>query len=338
MFCIRCGTQLPDNAKFCSNCGAAIGTAGVSGEAGTQPAAQAAQPKAVIAPVGIAALNCPRCGAPIAPKFGEMVITCAYCGSGISLGADGWRSLQKQSMLPLRLPKEDDAIARIKEQMDRGLLRRHLEEQSTREELTLSYIPYWLIPVSARTSIVAADVAAEVGTIATEAALIGILGGAMGGRRRGFGMGGAMAGGALMGTAMGGSANLKKAATLALNYEYPVVAVKALQEYQPMGYEFALKERTIFDITTLPKPIKVLNGDVSEEAAKHQAKAYVDTLQAQAAHQKYHMIQQMSTEMDVSDGELMYVPVWFARYLHKGGRIVLVIDGNSGGVINSIGL
>jgi hypothetical protein len=179
--------------------------------------------------------------------------------------------------------------------------------------------------------------AAEVGTIATEAALIGILGGAMGGRR-GVGMGGSLATGALMGTAMGGSTNLKKAASLATNYEYPVVAVKALQEYQPIGYEFALKERTIFDINALPKSLKVLNGDVSEDAAKHQAKALVDTLQSQVAHRKYHMIQQINTEMDVSDGELMYVPVWFARYQHRGNRMVLVIDGNSGGVINSIGL
>jgi hypothetical protein len=35
---------------------------------------------------------------------------------------------------------------------------------------------------------------------------------------------------------------------------------------------------------------------------------------------------------------LLYAPIWFARYDHKGNKIVLVIDGDSGNVINSIGL
>jgi hypothetical protein len=50
------------------------------------------------------------------------------------------------------------------------------------------------------------------------------------------------------------------------------------------------------------------------------------------------MIQQIKTEVDISEAELMHAPVWFARYDHKGNKIVLVIDANSGGVINSIGL
>jgi hypothetical protein len=50
------------------------------------------------------------------------------------------------------------------------------------------------------------------------------------------------------------------------------------------------------------------------------------------------MIQQLHTEVDVADTELLYAPIWFAQYDHKGKNIILVIDGNSGGVINSIGL
>src|SRR3989454_12315554 len=47
-------------------------------------------------------LKCPSCAAPIAPKFGEMIITCEYCGSSITLGSGGWSNIQKQTMLPLR--------------------------------------------------------------------------------------------------------------------------------------------------------------------------------------------------------------------------------------------
>ncbi len=50
------------------------------------------------------------------------------------------------------------------------------------------------------------------------------------------------------------------------------------------------------------------------------------------------MIQQINTEMDVSDGELLHVPVWFTRYDHKGKKIIFVMDGNSGAAINSIGV
>jgi len=68
--------------------------------------------------------------------------------------------------------------------MDRGLLHRHLYEDSKLEELNLSYVPYWIVSVSARTSIVASDVAVQVGEIATTAAVFGIMGSAMSGRRR----------------------------------------------------------------------------------------------------------------------------------------------------------
>jgi len=50
------------------------------------------------------------------------------------------------------------------------------------------------------------------------------------------------------------------------------------------------------------------------------------------------MIQQLHTDVAVADMELLHVPTWFARYDHKGNKIVLVIDANSIGAINSIAL
>ena len=50
------------------------------------------------------------------------------------------------------------------------------------------------------------------------------------------------------------------------------------------------------------------------------------------------MIQQLHTDVDVADTELLYARIWFAQYDHKGHKIILIIDGNSGSVINSIGL
>ncbi len=293
----------------------------------------------VIASLETKSLRCPHCDAPITPKFGEMIISCEYCGTAVILGNEGWKSISKQTMLPLKLAEQDKVSAEIRSLMDRGLLHRHLYEGSMLEEMNLSYVPYWIVSVSVRSSIVASDVAVQVGEIATTAALFGVMGSAMSGRRRGAGIAGPLLAGAMLGTMMGpGQAGAQRAYQMNNNYNLAIVAVKAFNEYQPKSYQFNLHERTLFDVSKIPKGVKILNGDVGEEAAKYQAKALADQLQSEKAHAQYHMIQQLHTDVDITETELLYAPIWFAQFSHKGNKIILVIDGESGGVINSIGL
>lgn len=297
-------------------------------------------------------MKCPNCGAPLTPKFGEMVITCEYCGSGVTLGDQGWTGVQKQTMLPIKLGDTDKVNAIITSMMDKGFLHRHLHEESTQEEMSLSYVPYWIVSVSARTTVVATNLAAEVGQTATTAALMGVILGGMGG---GFGGGRRIFGGGfsvlrptngfllskwfmLYGMGMGYGGGMLKSEQIDENYNFPVVALKALTEYQPRDYQFNLESRTLFDISKIPKNVKVLNGDIGEDVAKSQAKTLVDQLQSEKAHAKYHMIQKLTTDSDVGDVELLHAPIWFARYDHKGKKIVLVFDANSGNLINSLGL
>jgi len=283
-------------------------------------------------------LKCPSCGAPISPQFGEMLITCSYCGSSVSLGNEGWKSINKHTMLPPKLTQQDDVMKIVHGMMDKGLLHRHLQESSTLEEMNLALVPYWLIPVSARTSLVAVDMTSEAGQIATTAALAGRMGGALGGGRRGGGMMTGVMLGTMMGGGFGGGAQgSRRAYQMDNDYNFPIVCLKALTEYQPKDYQFNLADRVLFDETKV-KGMKVLNGDVGEDVAKSQAKTMVDQLQSEKAHSAHHMVQQLNTESDVGDAELLHAPVWFARYQHNNGKIVLVVDGNSGGVINSIGL
>src|SRR5712692_9784473 len=314
MYCSKCGTQLPHDAEFCLKCGTRMGQSGPVNQSQTNTSHIGAVQ--VVAPSNAASLKCPSCGAPIAPKFGEMIITCEYCGSSITLGNSGWANIQKQTMLPLKIATTDEITSLVKSMMDRGLLNRHLQESSTLEEMTLSLVPYWLVAVSARTSIVATDMVAEGATVATTAALFGVLAGGMGGGRRG-GFGGApLLEGAMLGSMMNrgvGGGGTRRAVQMNENYNFPIIALKALTTYQPRDYQFALEGRTLFDISQFPKGIKTLNGDISEDAAKYQAKTLVDQLQSQKAHAKYHMIQQISSEEDVSDAELLHVPIWFAR-------------------------
>ncbi len=370
IFCPSCGTELPDGAAFCFKCGASLAPRG-GAQAGPQPQAQSPPQGGaqVIAPAGATALKCPSCGAPISPKFGEMVITCEYCGTGITLGNQGWKDIQKHTMLPLNLTK-DKVASIIHDMMDKGIFKHHTQEESTLEEMNATYIPYWIVPVSARTTIVAIDELQQVGQAATTAALMGIMFGGMGGggfgggfggggRRRSFDMTsllgsskpslmGGLGRGALLGRLPGtmmygmgmgmGGGGARKTYQLDENYNFPVVAMNDLTEYQPHDYTFALNQRVIFDVSKIDKSIKVLNGDIGEDVAKAQAKTLVDQLQSKKAHDQHHMIQQINTEMDVSDGELLHVPVWFTRYDHKGKKISFVLDGNSGAAINSIGL
>src|SRR2546425_7075773 len=337
MFCLKCGSQLPDDAAFCSKCGARTNSSGQTSQ--TQSNSVSPSATQVLAPSTATSLKCPSCGAPIAPKFGEMIITCEYCGSSVTLGSSGWANIQKQTMLPLRIQTTDDISARVRSMMDTGLLHRHLQESSNLEEMNLSVVPYWVVAASARTSLIATDMVAEGATVATTAALFGVMAGMGGGRRGGFG--GPLLTGAVLGSMMGGGmggGGQRKAMQMDDNYNFPIVALKALTSYQPHDYQFSLQDRTLFDISQYPKGIKVLNGDISEDSAKYQAKTLVDELQSQKAHAKYHMIQQIQSQVDVSDTELLHVPIWFVRYDHKGNKIVLVIDRNSGSAINSIGL
>jgi hypothetical protein len=288
-----------------------------------------------------------------------MVITCEYCGSGVTLGTQGWTNIQKQTMLTLKVATVDQVNSIIKPLMDKGLLHRHLQEDSKQEEMSLTYVPYWIVSVSARTSITAANETAQIAQTATTAALMGVIFGGMGG-----GFGGGRGGGRrrvfdgesgtgnpftgilglkririmMFGMGMGYGGGMRKTEQMDMNYNFPVIALKALTDYQPRDYQFNLEERELFDISKLPKGVKILNGDISEEVAKSQAKTLVDQLQSQKAHAKYHMIQSIHTDSDVGDVELLHVPVWFAKYDHKGNKIVLVIDANSGRLINSIGL
>ncbi|MGD0818280.1 MAG: hypothetical protein ABR986_07775 [Methanomassiliicoccales archaeon] len=242
-------------------------------------------------------------------------------------------------MLLIKFPEKQQIVDKIHGLMDMGLLHRHLQEDSQLEEMSLSLIPYWIVSTSARTSIVASDVAAEAGQIATTAALAGLMGVAFGGGRGRGGFGGPLMTGAVLGGTMGaGRGNMKKTEELDNNYNFPIVALKAFTQYQPKDYAFSLEERTFFDMAKVPKGVQIMNGDIGEEDARYQAKTLVDQLQSDKAHAQYHMIQQLNTQVDVSETELLHAPIWFARYDHGGKKIILVVDGNSGGVINSIGL
>ena len=327
MFCLKCGAILADDSLFCSKCGA--GVVPVKSDRFTRET-----PGKAFAAVNAKILKCPSCGAPISPLFGEMIITCEYCGSSVTLGTEGWKSINKHSMLMLKVTDHEDVERTVHDEMNRGLLRIRVHERSKLEEMNLTYVPFWIVPVSARTTVIAIDTAAEVGTAAATAALLGAMAG--GGRRSGGLVEGALLGSTMSRGLTGGG--IKKNFQMNENYNYPVVAMKALTEYQPHEFEFVLRERILFDAKKVPAGIKILNGDISEDDAKNMARTLVDQLQSRKAHEKHNMIQHIETQIDVGEAELLHVPVWAAKYRFKGRNLIMVVDGNSGSLMHSVGL
>jgi Double zinc ribbon len=314
MNCPKCGTTLPDSAKFCYSCGTPI----------TAPSSSPL-PTAPTAPQD---LKCPSCGGPLHPIFGEMIITCDYCGGSVTLGSGGWKEINKHTMLVPKVTTSDQAHAIVRGSLDVGLMHRKAFEESQIEEEKLTFVPFWVMPVSASTNYVYSDLAVgvgtSVGTMAGAALLAGVLGG-----RGGRGGGGFVP----VPVMMGSPVNSNRQDTITGMYEFPVVAVKGMTQYQPKDYDFALSQRTFFDRKQIPANTPVLNGDLGEDAAQHAAKAYVSQLQSEAAHQKHHMVSKLQTDIQVTEGELLHVPIWYFLLSRNGEKTILLIDSHAGRVM-----
>jgi len=325
IYCVKCGTQLPDDAKFCAKCGTPVPTV-VGGPGGAAAAGAPAKPP--IAAAGVQELKCPTCGAPIKPTFGDMVITCDYCGGSVTLGGDGWKQINKHTMLPLKVPDRNAALKAVHDFVDQGFMHRHLMEESKLVEERLSYVPFWVLPASATTTYqyqaVATSVGATVGTIAAAS----LLGSALGGNR---------GGGTTVIPILGGPVvNPTRADTIAGQYEFPVIAVKSMTHYQPREYQFQLGERSLFDKKQVPDGTPILNGDVGEDVAHNSAQALVQQLQAEIVHKKHGMVSNLKTDVNISEGELLHVPIWSFQLEHKGQRTMVIVDGHAGRVIRTV--
>ncbi len=330
IFCTKCGASLPDDARFCAKCGTAIAPAGAAGAGPASAAPSAAAPSSgsTIAAAGVQELKCPTCGAPIKPVFGEMVITCEYCGGSVTLGGAGWKEINRHTMLPLKVTDQNAALGPVHQYIEQGFFHRHDFEESKIAEARVTYVPFWVLPVSASTTYqyqaVAASVGATVGTIAAAE----LLGSALGGRRGG--------GLAVVPVLAGPVVNPTRSETISGQYEYPVVAVKSMSSYQPKDYQFPLTERTLFDRKTIPPSTPVLNGDLGEDAARYAARAYVEQLQSEAAHKKHSMVSNLQTKVEIADGELLHVPIWYFSLERKGTKTIILVDGSAGRVIRTV--
>ena len=332
MICPNCGAPLPDTARFCYSCGTPMrGASPVPGTSAPPPPPPPPPPpdRPTVAPAGVQALKCPSCGAPLSPTFGDMVVTCDYCGSSVSLGAAGWRAISKHSMLIAKIVDPAGALDVVHKHVDTGFFHRKTFEESTVVEQKLTYVPFWIVPVSATTNFTYQDIAVSVGSTVATIAAAEVLGGAIGGRR----------GGGFMPIPIvtGPTVNPTRQDTVSGSYEFPVIAVKAMGAYQPKEYTFQLGDRTLFDKKQLPPNVTVLNGDVGEETAHGAARAFVTQLQTEEAHKRHHMVSQLNCQVQVNEAELLHAPIFTYTLERKGERTVYLVDAHARQLIRTIG-
>ncbi len=327
MFCMKCGTPMPDGAQFCMKCGTPVGAPSGTPPPPPSTSAPSSSSSVTIAAAGVSELKCPTCGAPIKPTFGDMVVSCDYCGSSVTLGGQGWKGIQKHSMLPMTVTDRAAVLKVVQGFLDQGFLHRHFLEESKLVEEKVQFVPFWVIPATATTTYQYQAVATSVGATAGTIAAGALLGSALSGRK----------GGLTVVPIMGGSVvNPQRSDTISGQYQYPIVAVKAMTAYQPKDYQFSLPNRTLFDKKAVPSTVPILNGDLGEDVARNAAEAYVKQLQAEIIHKKHSVVSQLNTQVNVSEGELLHTPIWYFRFDHKNENVTVLIDGNAGRVIRTM--
>ena len=205
-------------------------------------------------------------------------------------------------MLSPKITSAGLALAVVHAYLDQGFLHRKAFEESKVVEQKLSFVPFWVVPVAATTNYTYTDVAVGVGSTVGSIAAAELLGSVLGGGRQG--------GFVPIPVMIGSPVERDPGRTRSpARTDFPVVAVKGMTAYQPKDYQFALSERTFFDKKQIPEGAPVLNGDLGEDAAQHAARAYVMQLQTEAAHKRHHMVSGLTSNIQVSEAELVHVPI-----------------------------
>jgi hypothetical protein len=267
-------------------------------------------------------INCKKCGAPLKIPFGTSVLSCSYCGSAMTIeGAEGqWKEIQKHTMMVNATPA-DKASAVAQKWMDEGLLRSGIAKNSSISEIKLQYIPYWIMPIRCRTEFSGTSGSGIAGLKnAASGAKEGNLGGLLGG---------------LMNAGMSakfGSGSQRVSRAIDKSYDWPVIAVRGLENYVVNDYQFAVAQKQLFDPSKL-KDGEILNGDVTESEAKQKAQGTVCAFQENDARSQMDTMASINSKTKTEDGELMHAAIWFVKYNFGGKDYYILVDGGAGKVI-----
>ncbi len=278
-------------------------------------------------------LKCNSCGAPMKPSAGLALIVCEYCGAVTTMGVAGAQVFQKHFMLDSRVSNEQ-ALEAGGHWLNKGVFRRKVAERSELGQVTLKFVPYWIVPTS-----VVADFQGTKNVGA--GAGVGMMAHGDTGAKK-------AAGAALfaltMAAAAAGAQNRQQPVQtqpqvvrvrdrIQMQYNIPIVAVRGYSKYQPEdGFQFQVQDKLDFD-KRQTGGVEVMSGDVAEAEGKAQAASLAHKFAEKEAKKRVDTLESIQVYPTTYDGELVHAPVWFMEYAHKGKQMYIAIDGHSGQVM-----
>ncbi|MGI0053861.1 MAG: hypothetical protein ACREC5_03365, partial [Thermoplasmata archaeon] len=69
----------------------------------------------------------------------------------------------------------------------------------------------------------------------------------------------------------------------------------------------------------------------------HSARSFVLQLQNEATHKKHHMVSKISSTVEIAEGELLHVPIWYFLLERKGLKSMVLIDSHSRRIMQTVG-
>jgi len=273
-------------------------------------------------------LKCHSCGAPLKPSAGLALVVCEYCGAATTMGAGGAAQVVMKHFMLTNQISQEQALDAGGRWLNQGVFRRKVAERSDLGKVTVRFVPYWVIPTQ-----VVADFQGTRGAGVAE--------------MRHEGAAGKAAGIALLALTAAAAANQKGNRNrpapppivrvrdrLQLSYNLPIVAVRGYTKFQPDdGFQFPVANKIPFD-KRQSGGVEVMSGDVTEAEAKQQAAALAHRFAEKEAKKRVDTLESIQVYPTMADGELLHAPVWFVEYSHKGKSYYILIDGNSGQVMD----
>jgi len=270
--------------------------------------------------------NCTRCSAPISPNQEDLIVTCRYCGYTISLATQ--EEIKKHSMLENRLFTQQ-AVEAAQKYMDKGIFRSGVSRDAQITTVKLRYIPFWVFPTNAQTSLSGVTGSGMMGELrqAQEA-----LTDKRASKLSKFGklvMAGASA-------YMEAQQKDKKPTTVSQSfssyYVWPILARKTMIS-EINYYDVPAAKKIPFDVGKISSDAEFLNTEFKEEEAKVKVRSEVEAKERLIASGKVDTLQSCSTNVTLGEGELVHAPIWFVQYTLKGDNYVIVVDGCEGKVL-----
>lgn len=302
--------------------------------------------------------QCPKCSAPMKITQEDTFYTCRYCGQSTLLGTP--EQIKRHSMMINKIYPQQ-AVEAAKHYMDKGILRVGVAKDAKITSVKLRYMPFWVFPADATTSFRgstttggATVATGNMGNNAATAATIGQLilvgadmymrsqgRGGIGGRnvgRRPMGRGPMSGGGGFGwtgGMGMPGQAQSQTrtiAQTFSSHYSWPLLARETLIS-DVKFYDVPLDQKIPFDPGKIPPDAEFLNSEYTEEDAITRAKSEIEAKERQTASSKVQVLETISTNVTLGEGELIHAPVWHIYYTLKGENFAIAIDGSVGKVL-----